>query len=117
MRKSQITRIPQNAPLRDQAWMDVDRMTSVEVSSEESDYPIESALSLEGKGGWRAANPGMFLKIPKTAENKNSSFGGHPISSILLARLSARSGILALQTQSGRQKTIPLNSPKSKYLN
>jgi len=34
-------------------------MTSVEVSSEESDYPIESALSLEGKGGWRAANPGM----------------------------------------------------------
>ena len=34
-------------------------MASVEVSSEESDYPIESALSLEGKGGWRAANPGM----------------------------------------------------------
>ena len=59
MRKSQITRIPQNAPLRDQAWMDVDRIASVEVSSEESDYPIESALLLEGKGGWRAADPGM----------------------------------------------------------
>ena len=59
MRKSQITRIPQNAQLRDQAWMDVDRMASVEVSSEESDYPIESALLLEGKRGWRAANPGM----------------------------------------------------------
>ena len=59
MRKSQITRIPQNAPLRDQAWMDVDRIASVEVSSEESDYPIESALLLEGKRGWRAANPGM----------------------------------------------------------
>ena len=59
MRKRVITRIPQNAPIRDQAWMDVDRIASVEVSSEESDYPIESALLLEGKKGWRAANPGM----------------------------------------------------------
>ena len=58
MRKNLITRIPQNAPLRDQAWMDLDRIASVEVSSEESDYPIESALLLEGQRGWRAANPG-----------------------------------------------------------
>ena len=58
MRKSQITQVPQNAPLRDQAWMDVDRIASVEVSSEETDYPIESALLLEGKRSWRAANPG-----------------------------------------------------------
>jgi hypothetical protein len=59
VRKSLITRIPQNAPLRDQAWIDVDRIASVEVLSEESDYPIESALLLEGERGWRAANPGM----------------------------------------------------------
>ncbi len=59
MRKSLIAQIPQDAPLRDQAWMDVDRIASVEVSSEESDYPIESALLLEGKIGWRAANPGV----------------------------------------------------------
>ena len=39
--------------------MDVERIASIEVSSEESDYPIESALLLEGKRGWRAANPGM----------------------------------------------------------
>jgi hypothetical protein len=39
--------------------MNVERIASVEVSSEESDYPIESALVLEGKIGWRAANPGM----------------------------------------------------------
>src|ERR1700720_4937765 len=39
--------------------MDLDRIASVEVSSEEHDYPIESALLLEGKKGWRAANPGM----------------------------------------------------------
>jgi hypothetical protein len=38
--------------------MELDRIASVEVSSEESDYPIESALTIEGKGGWRAANSG-----------------------------------------------------------
>jgi hypothetical protein len=51
-------RIPQSAPPSDEPWMDVDRIASVEVSSEESDYPIESALLLEGQRGWRAANPG-----------------------------------------------------------
>ena len=135
MRKSQITRIPQNAPLRDQTWMDVDRIASVEVSSEESDYPIESALLLEGKKGWRAANPGMqtirlifdepqklrrILLVFEDTENsrhKNSSFGGHLISSILLAKLSASNGILTRGTQCGRQKITRLNSLKSKYLN
>jgi hypothetical protein len=38
--------------------MDVDRIASVEVSSEESDYPIESALLHDGKKGWRAGSPG-----------------------------------------------------------
>ena len=135
MRKSQITRIPQNAPLRDQTWMDVDRIASVEVSSEESGYPIESALLLDGKRGWRAANPGMqtirlifdepqkvrrillVFEDTETAGRKNLSFGGHLISSILLAKLSASSGILARRTQCGRQKTTRLNSQKSKYLN
>jgi hypothetical protein len=59
VRKSQITRIPQNAPFRDQTWMNVDRTASVEVTSEEHDHPIESALLLEGHGGWRASNPGV----------------------------------------------------------
>src|SRR5258705_3949653 len=38
--------------------MDVDRIASVEVTSEESDYPVESALLMERQKGWRAANPG-----------------------------------------------------------
>jgi len=58
MRKSQIMRIPQSAALGDQAWIDVDCTASVEVTSEESDYPIEAALLHEGKKGWRAASPG-----------------------------------------------------------
>lgn len=59
MRKSPIIWIPQNAPPSDQVWMDVDRIASVEVSSEDADFPIESALLPEGKMGWRAANAGM----------------------------------------------------------
>jgi len=38
--------------------MDLNRIASVEVSSEDSDHPIESALLLEEKKGWRAATPG-----------------------------------------------------------
>jgi hypothetical protein len=41
--------------------MDLDRIASVQVSSEEADYPIESALLLEGKRGWRAAESGMQI--------------------------------------------------------
>ena len=135
MRKSLITRIPENAPLRDQAWMDLDRIASVEVSSEEIDYPIESALLLEGKRGWRAADSGtqtirllfdepqkvrrilLVFEDTETAGHKSSSFGGHPISGILLARSSASNGILARRTQWGRQKTTWLNSRKSRYSN
>ena len=58
MRKSQIARIQQAAPVRDYTWIDLDSLASVEVSSEDADYPIESALALEGKRGWRAAYPG-----------------------------------------------------------
>jgi hypothetical protein len=59
MRKSSIIWIPQNVPPSNQVWMDVDRIASVEVSSEDADFPIESALLPEGKMGWRAANAGM----------------------------------------------------------
>jgi hypothetical protein len=41
-----------------QAWLNVDRAASVEVTSEESGYPIESALLTGEKRGWRAANAG-----------------------------------------------------------
>ena len=58
MRKSHITWIPLGASLPDEAWMNLDHLASVGVSSEDGEYPIESALLQEGKRGWRAANPG-----------------------------------------------------------
>jgi hypothetical protein len=57
MRKK-VIRVPQIAPARDQCWMDMNKAASVEVSSEDENYPIESALLGDEKRGWRAAEPG-----------------------------------------------------------
>src|SRR6059058_6061001 len=58
MRKRLITPIPQDAPPRDEGWLDLDGAAVVEVTSEEKDYPVESALVSGGTQGWRAASPG-----------------------------------------------------------
>jgi hypothetical protein len=57
MRK-QVIRVPQISPPWDQGWLDVNKTASVEVSSEDENYPIESALLGDEKRGWRAAEPG-----------------------------------------------------------
>ena len=58
MRKRQISPTPPSEPPSGQAWLDVGSAASVEVTSEENGYPIESAL-LDGENrGWRAAIPG-----------------------------------------------------------
>ena len=58
MRKRLITPIPQDAPPRDEEWLDLDGAAVVEVTSEEKDYPVESALVSGEMRGWRAADPG-----------------------------------------------------------
>src|SRR5213083_592797 len=58
MRKRLITPIPQDAPPRDEGWLDLDGAAVVEVTSEEKDYGIDSALVSGETQGWRAANPG-----------------------------------------------------------
>jgi hypothetical protein len=58
MRKRQISPTPPSEPPSGQAWLDVDSAASVEVTSEESGYPIESALRDTENRGWRAANAG-----------------------------------------------------------
>src|SRR5437879_10281001 len=58
MRKTLITPIPQDAPAREQEWLDLDGAAVVEVTSEEKDYPVESALVPGEMRGWRAAAPG-----------------------------------------------------------
>ena len=58
MRKHLIAPIPQDAPAVDEGWLDLDGAAVVEVTSEEKEYPVESALISGGIGGWRAADSG-----------------------------------------------------------
>ena len=58
MRKRLITPSPQAGTLHDEAWLDLDRIAAVEVTSEDKDYPVEAALVAEGTRGWRAADSG-----------------------------------------------------------
>src|ERR1035438_471362 len=58
MRKRLITPIPQNVPLPDEGWLNLDGAAVVEVTSEEKDYPVESALVSGEMRGWRAADSG-----------------------------------------------------------
>jgi hypothetical protein len=46
----------------EEQWLSPERIAEVEVTSEDSGFPIESALKLEGASeGWRAAQPGEQL--------------------------------------------------------
>jgi hypothetical protein len=58
MRKRLITPSPQDAPPLDEGWLDLDGAAMVEVTSEEKEYPVESALVSGETRGWRAASPG-----------------------------------------------------------
>jgi len=58
MRKRLISQIPRSARPADQAWLNVERAASVEVTSEQDGYPIESALHTDKEQGWRAATTG-----------------------------------------------------------
>ena len=58
MRKRLVTPIPQAAPPRDEGWLDIERAAVVEVTSEEKEYPVESALVSGKTQGWRAAESG-----------------------------------------------------------
>jgi hypothetical protein len=57
MRKRLLT-TPQDAPLLDEDWLNLDGAVVVEVTSEEMDNPVESALVSGEMRGWRAADAG-----------------------------------------------------------
>jgi hypothetical protein len=42
-------------------WLELDRTASVEVTSEDPQYPIEGALVRGDKRGWRASEPGTQI--------------------------------------------------------
>ena len=58
MRKRLITPSSQDASALDEGWLDLDDAAVVEVTSEDKEYPVESALVAEEMRGWRAADSG-----------------------------------------------------------
>jgi hypothetical protein len=58
MRKRLIS--PAMEPIRTRAegWLDLERAAVVEVTSEDHDFPVESAFVSEDTRGWRATAPG-----------------------------------------------------------
>ncbi len=58
MRKRVFTPTPPRIRPHDEGWLDLDRAASVEVTSEEKDFGIDSALVSGETQGWRAASPG-----------------------------------------------------------
>jgi hypothetical protein len=57
MRKQIIDRSPKEPTQADHAWLDLERLARVEFTSEETGYPVESALTT-GRPGWLAGENG-----------------------------------------------------------
>ena len=58
MRKRIVTPTLAIVQARGEGWLDLERAATVEVTSEDKDFPIESSLSIEPSKGWRATEPG-----------------------------------------------------------
>jgi hypothetical protein len=58
MRKRIITPVQQETASPDLAWLNLERLAEVEITSEDAAHPIESALLPVRASGWRAAGPG-----------------------------------------------------------
>jgi len=59
MRKQIVNQGSQGtSPADDQEWLDVEHLVQVELTSEDAEHPIESALKMKAGSGWRAQQPG-----------------------------------------------------------
>jgi hypothetical protein len=61
MRKHLITSTAESIRTRRGGWLDVERAAVLEVTSEDKDFPVESAFVSGDARGWRAAAPGTAL--------------------------------------------------------
>ena len=58
MRKRLIAPTPKNIQTHDEGRLDLERAATVEMTSEDKDFPIEAAFVSGNAQGWRAATPG-----------------------------------------------------------
>jgi len=113
MRKRLFTPTPQGIRPHDEGWLDLDRAASVEVTSEEKDHRIDSALVSGETQGWRAASPGtqtirLLFDQPQRLRR---------IALAHFEKLCASSGISVLLKPHARSRNITLNCRMSPFLN
>lgn len=58
MRKQVIAQESRGVPFEDGSFLDLETLARVEITSEDADHTIESALAAGRGDGWRAAGPG-----------------------------------------------------------
>ena len=63
MRKRLFSPAPQGIQPHDKGWLDLDRAGVVEVTSEDTEHPVESALVSGETQGWRAAESGQTIRL------------------------------------------------------
>jgi hypothetical protein len=61
MRKRITASTFQSSPILEQGWLDLEKTASVEITSEDDAFPIESALLPGRKHGWRATESGIQM--------------------------------------------------------
>ena len=128
MRKRLVTPTLETVQSSGEAWLDIERAAIVEITSEEKDYPVESAFVLGEAQGWRAAEPGpqtirlvfdqpqslrrisLVFEERETARTQEfvvrwSSDGGSSFREIVRSS----SGTLALLKQYARSRSIKLS--------
>ncbi len=59
MRKRIIHQGTQDASASNQQWLNLETLAEIEVTSEDAEHPIESALIPSTGSGWRAGQPGQ----------------------------------------------------------
>jgi hypothetical protein len=59
MRKRLITQVQENIQARGEGWLDIERAAVVEFTSEDPEFPIESAFVSGNARGWRAGGAGV----------------------------------------------------------
>jgi hypothetical protein len=85
MRKRLITPTPLTVRSHAEGWLDVERAAVVEITSEEKEYPIESAFVSGPARDWRAAEPGpqtirLLFDQPQRLEHISLVFEENKIS-------------------------------------
>src|SRR5436309_15464129 len=135
MRKRLITPTQGAVRSRGEDWLDVERAAIVEITSEDKNFPVESAFASGETQGWRAAMAGartirlifdqpqrlkqisLVFERKKLRGRKNSSYAGLPMAGPPFEKLCANSGTLAHLRQCARSRNIKSRFQTSAYLN